>query len=145
MSLSILIAAGGTGGHMIPAHALSEELQQRGHNVVAIDRAPGSGASHAAAGMLAAAGEAWHGETEMWDLGVRSARLWPEYATSLGVPLHRTGTLLVGHDAGHAGRRALGEGGRHRQRGDQGEREPRDVDTGRPGHVRNLHSGNGND
>lgn len=33
MSLSILIAAGGTGGHMVPAHALSEELQQRGHRV----------------------------------------------------------------------------------------------------------------
>lgn len=33
MSLSILIAAGGTGGHMIPAHALSEELRRRGHKI----------------------------------------------------------------------------------------------------------------
>ncbi len=33
MSLSILIAAGGTGGHMVPAHALSEELRRRGHRV----------------------------------------------------------------------------------------------------------------
>lgn len=33
MSLSVLIAAGGTGGHMIPAHALCEELQGRGHRV----------------------------------------------------------------------------------------------------------------
>lgn len=34
MSLNILIAAGGTGGHMIPAHALDEELQQRGHRTI---------------------------------------------------------------------------------------------------------------
>lgn len=34
MSLDILIAAGGTGGHMIPAHALNEELQRRGHRPV---------------------------------------------------------------------------------------------------------------
>jgi UDP-N-acetylglucosamine--N-acetylmuramyl-(pentapeptide) pyrophosphoryl-undecaprenol N-acetylglucosamine transferase len=33
MSLSVVIAAGGTGGHMIPAHALSEELMRRGHRV----------------------------------------------------------------------------------------------------------------
>lgn len=33
MSYSILIAAGGTGGHMVPAHALSEELLRRGHRV----------------------------------------------------------------------------------------------------------------
>ena len=33
MSLSILIAAGGTGGHMVPAHALSEELLRREHRV----------------------------------------------------------------------------------------------------------------
>ena len=41
MSLSILIAAGGTGGHMIPAHALSEELQQRGHKVTLVTDARG--------------------------------------------------------------------------------------------------------
>lgn len=33
MTLSILIAAGGTGGHMVPAHALAQELQRRGHQV----------------------------------------------------------------------------------------------------------------
>lgn len=33
MKLSVLIAAGGTGGHMVPAHALSDELMRRGHRV----------------------------------------------------------------------------------------------------------------
>lgn len=33
MTLSVLIAAGGTGGHMVPAHALADELQRRGHKV----------------------------------------------------------------------------------------------------------------
>jgi UDP-N-acetylglucosamine--N-acetylmuramyl-(pentapeptide) pyrophosphoryl-undecaprenol N-acetylglucosamine transferase len=41
MSLSFLIAAGGTGGHMIPAHALSEELMRRGHRVTLLTDARG--------------------------------------------------------------------------------------------------------
>lgn len=82
--------------------ACAHELIGRGHRVVVVDPAPGSGASHAAAGMLSPAGEAWHGEPEAWDLGVRSAARWPSYAAELGVALHRTGTLLVGHDAADA-------------------------------------------
>lgn len=35
MSLFFL-AAGGTGGHMVPAHALAEELMRRGHRVVLV-------------------------------------------------------------------------------------------------------------
>lgn len=79
--------------------ACAAELVARGHRVTVVDPAPGSGASHAAAGMLSPAGEAWHGEREGWELGVRSAALWPAYAAALGVPLHTTGTLLLGHDA----------------------------------------------
>ena len=30
------LAAGGTGGHMIPAHALAAELKSRGHGVLLI-------------------------------------------------------------------------------------------------------------
>ena len=40
LSRHYVLAAGGTGGHMIPAHALAEELMRRGHRValVADDR-----------------------------------------------------------------------------------------------------------
>ena len=41
MSLSVILAAGGTGGHMIPAHALSEELLRRGHRVTLLTDARG--------------------------------------------------------------------------------------------------------
>ena len=36
MSRHYVLAAGGTGGHMIPAHALAEELMLRGHRVALI-------------------------------------------------------------------------------------------------------------
>jgi UDP-N-acetylglucosamine--N-acetylmuramyl-(pentapeptide) pyrophosphoryl-undecaprenol N-acetylglucosamine transferase len=34
--MNFVLAAGGTGGHMIPAHALGEELKRRGHGVLLI-------------------------------------------------------------------------------------------------------------
>jgi len=37
-----LLAAGGTGGHMIPAHALAEELMRRGHVVALVTDARGA-------------------------------------------------------------------------------------------------------
>jgi UDP-N-acetylglucosamine--N-acetylmuramyl-(pentapeptide) pyrophosphoryl-undecaprenol N-acetylglucosamine transferase len=36
ISRHYVLAAGGTGGHMIPAHALADELMQRGHHVALI-------------------------------------------------------------------------------------------------------------
>jgi UDP-N-acetylglucosamine--N-acetylmuramyl-(pentapeptide) pyrophosphoryl-undecaprenol N-acetylglucosamine transferase len=36
MSRHYVLAAGGTGGHMIPAHALAEELMRRGHRVALV-------------------------------------------------------------------------------------------------------------
>ena len=80
--------------------ACADELVARGHDVTVVDRAPGSGASAVAAGMLSPAAEAWHGEPDVHRLGVASALLWPAYASRLGVVLHDHGTLLVGHDAG---------------------------------------------
>jgi len=80
--------------------ACADELVRRGHDVTILDRTPGQGASYAAAGMLSPSGEAWYGETGLLALGRESLTLWPEYAARLGVDLHRTGTLLVGHDAG---------------------------------------------
>lgn len=78
----------------------AEELQRRGHDVDVVDPAPASGASHAAAGMLSPAGEAWYGELELFDLGMRSLAGWPAYAARMGVPVRETGTLLIGVDAG---------------------------------------------
>lgn len=84
--------------------ACAEELLRAGHDVRVFDPDPGGGASRAAAGMLAPAGEAWHGEADLLRLGVTSARLWPEYAARLqaasgvDVDLRTAGTLLVGQD-----------------------------------------------
>lgn len=84
--------------------ACAEELARAGHEVRVFDPDPGAGATRAAAGMLAPAGEAWHGEADLLRLGVASARLWPQYAARLGaasgvdVDLRTAGTLLVGQD-----------------------------------------------
>ena len=32
--MNFVLAAGGTGGHMVPAHALAAELRKRGHGVL---------------------------------------------------------------------------------------------------------------
>lgn len=80
--------------------AVAEELLRRGHDVEVVDPAPASGASYAAAGMLAPAGELWHGEESVHAHGRASAELWPEYAARLGVPLPRVGTLLAAADHG---------------------------------------------
>jgi len=42
MSRHFVLAAGGTGGHMVPAHALAEELIDRGHSVALITDARGA-------------------------------------------------------------------------------------------------------
>ena len=42
MRRHFLLAAGGTGGHMIPAHALAEELMRRGHVVALVTDARGA-------------------------------------------------------------------------------------------------------
>lgn len=84
--------------------ACAEELLRSGHDVQVFDPTPTAGATHAAAGMLAPAGEAWHGEESLLRLGLASARLWPGYAARLAeasgvdVDLRTTGSLLVGSD-----------------------------------------------
>ncbi|NJC05324.1 UDP-N-acetylglucosamine--N-acetylmuramyl-(pentapeptide) pyrophosphoryl-undecaprenol N-acetylglucosamine transferase [Sphingomonas kaistensis] len=40
--MNFVLAAGGTGGHMIPAHALAAELKARGHGVMLVTDARGS-------------------------------------------------------------------------------------------------------
>jgi glycine oxidase len=77
-------------------------LAQHGASVALFDRAAaGSGASHAAAGMLAVCAEAEPGEENLIALGRRSQALWPDFAAELervarqSVGLRREGTLVV--------------------------------------------------
>jgi glycine oxidase len=77
-------------------------LGQRGAAVTLYDEhAAGSGASHAAAGMLAACVEAEPGEESLVALGRLSQELWPgfaaelEQASGLAVDLRTEGTLVV--------------------------------------------------
>jgi len=74
-------------------------LVEAGHEVTVFDPAPASGASYAAAGMIAPAGEAWFGEEPLLRLGIASARLWPAFAATLGVEYPATGSVLAGRDA----------------------------------------------
>ncbi|BCJ60199.1 glycine oxidase ThiO [Micromonospora endophytica] len=82
--------------------AIAWRCAQRGLRVVVRDPAPGSGASHVAAGMLAPVAEAYFGERELTGLLTESAARWPEFAAELeaatGVDIgYRTeGTLMVG-------------------------------------------------
>lgn len=80
--------------------ACAHWLVEAGHDVTVFDPTPGQGASFAAAGMIAPAGEAWFGEEDLLRLGMASAALWPTFAVDVGIDFHRTGTVLAGRDAG---------------------------------------------
>src|SRR4029078_4124742 len=49
--MNFVLAAGGTGGHMIPAHALAAELKARGHGVLLITDERGSRSPALVAGL----------------------------------------------------------------------------------------------
>ena len=77
-------------------------LAARGASVTVFDRAAaGAGASHAAAGMLAACSEAEPGEEALIALGREAQARWPGFAAELqqasgiNVELRREGTLLL--------------------------------------------------
>jgi glycine oxidase len=81
--------------------AIAWRLAERGVPVTGYDPAPGSGASGVAAGMLAAAGEAYFGEQELTRLLISSGRRWPAFAaelraaTGLDLGYRDEGTLAV--------------------------------------------------
>ena len=81
-------------------------LAQRGAAVTVLERGQaGGGASHAAAGMLAACAEAEPGEEALVALGRASQALWPAFAAELeataglSVDLRREGTLVLALNA----------------------------------------------
>jgi glycine oxidase len=109
------------GGGVI-GHGIAWEASRSGRSVALIDDAPGSGASWAAAGMLAPVSELHYQEEALLELMLESSRLWPDFAagldgdpatgtngtgTSAGTGYLTTPTLVVGADA--ADRRALAD------------------------------------
>jgi glycine oxidase len=95
----VVVAGGGLIGL-----AVAWRGAQRGLAVTVVDDAPGSGASLAAAGMLAPVSEASYGEQQLTRLCVASLERWPAFAAELQeaagtpVPLRTAGTLVVGFD-----------------------------------------------
>ncbi|GAB3545263.1 glycine oxidase ThiO [Arthrobacter tumbae] len=88
------------------------EAIRRGHSVALVDPDPATGATHAAAGMIAPASELHYREEHLLQLTVDSASRYPEFLASLawtGIdPGYRTtGTLVLAIDA--ADRTALAD------------------------------------
>ena len=98
------------GGGVI-GHGIAWEARRSGRSVVVVDDAPGSGASWAAAGMLAPVSELYYQEEDLLELMLESSALWPTFAADLSgaaagdAGYLATPTLAVGADA--ADRRAL--------------------------------------
>ena len=70
------------GGGVI-GHGIAWEARRSGRSVVVIDDAPGSGASWAAAGMLAPVSELHYQEEDLLELMLESSALWPAFAADL--------------------------------------------------------------
>lgn len=110
-------------GGGVVGHGIAWAARRSGRTVALIDDAPGSGASWAAAGMLAPVSELHYQEEHLLELMLESSRLWPAFAAALedaaGTGLRTvtgagnstgyltTPTLAVGADA--ADRRALAD------------------------------------
>lgn len=98
---AVIVIGGGVIGLSVAWRAA-----QRGFTVTLADPAPGSGASHAAAGMITPVAEAAYAEKDLLALGLESLRRYPDFATELtaaaGEPIgfRQTGTLQVAYDAG---------------------------------------------
>lgn len=98
-------------GGGVVGHGIAWEAQQTGRSVVVIDDAPGTGASWAAAGMLAPVSELHYQEEDLLELMLDSASRWPAFAAGVAAATGEESgyvtapTLAVGADA--ADRRAL--------------------------------------
>ncbi|MDQ0633233.1 glycine oxidase [Arthrobacter pascens] len=98
------------GGGVI-GHGIAWEARRSGRSVVLIDNAPGSGASWAAAGMLAPVSELHYQEQDLLELMLESSGLWPAFASDLAdasgldTGYLSTSTIAVAADA--ADRRVL--------------------------------------
>ena len=89
--------------------AVAWRAAQRGLAVCVLESGElGAGASRVAAGMLAPVTEADAGEIALLELGLRSARMWPQFAEQLEAAagadpgLRRSGALVVARDRDEA-------------------------------------------
>ncbi|KUM31552.1 glycine oxidase [Arthrobacter sp. EPSL27] len=99
-------------GGGVVGHGIAWAARRSGRTVALIDDAPGSGASWAAAGMLAPVSELHYQEEGLLELMLESSRLWPAFAAGLeatgleATGLDETGVGETGPDgAGGAGNR----------------------------------------
>lgn len=98
-------------GGGVVGHGIAWEAQCSGRSVALIDDAPGSGASWAAAGMLAPVSELHYQEEDLLELMLDASSRWPGFAAGIAGATGAdsgyltTPTLAVGADA--ADRRAL--------------------------------------
>ncbi|MDQ0825051.1 glycine oxidase [Arthrobacter sp. B2I5] len=98
-------------GGGVVGHGIAWEAQRSGRSVVLVDDAPGTGASWAAAGMLAPVSELHYQEEDLLELMLDASARWPGFAAALDSATGAdsgyltTATLAVGADA--ADRRAL--------------------------------------
>jgi glycine oxidase len=96
-SFDVAVVGGGAIGL-----ACAREAERRGACTVVID-AGEPGAWHVAAGMLAPVSEADFGERALLQLGLESARRYPEFVAQLDDPGYRAvGTLVVARDRDEA-------------------------------------------
>lgn len=91
---------------------IAHEARRLGRSVALIDPVPASGASFAAAGMLAPVSELHYQEEDLLELMLESSQLWPSFVDGLHQGAEDNGyrttpTLAVGADA--ADRRALAD------------------------------------
>lgn len=106
ITTDVAVIGGGAIGH-----GIAWEARRSGRSVVVIDDAPGSGASWAAAGMLAPVSELHYQEEDLLDLMLEASTRWPGFAADLAAAAGSdpgyitTPTLAVGSDA--ADRQAL--------------------------------------
>ncbi|MEV8129801.1 FAD-dependent oxidoreductase [Pseudarthrobacter oxydans] len=106
ITADVAVIGGGSIGH-----GIAWEARRSGRSVVVIDDAPGSGASWAAAGMLAPVSELHYQEEDLLELMLEASARWPGFAADLAAAAGSdpgyltTPTLAVGADA--ADRKAL--------------------------------------
>ncbi len=96
----VIVVGGGVEGLSVAWRAA-----RRGMSVAVVDPDPGSGATHAAAGMLAPVSEVTYTEEPQLRLGLASLALWPSFRDELeddsgvGLDYRSDGTLKIAYSA----------------------------------------------